>query len=104
MDCPEYFRSVEERISAEQERATSYLEPLSSLPKLLQLLIEVFVTNQVRCFAQRIAWPLFSVRFVCGHLAWVNHGPVPGTFWGTSLPFVGSHPQQTMSADQCLSQ
>jgi hypothetical protein len=47
MDCPQYFASVEERLAAEEERANSYLDATSSRPKLLDLLVDIFVTKQV---------------------------------------------------------
>ena len=48
MDCPAYFASVEARLEAEEERAASYLDATSSKPRLLDLLVDVFVTKQVR--------------------------------------------------------
>jgi hypothetical protein len=47
MNCPQYFASVEERLAAEVERANSYLDATSSRPKLLDLLVDIFVTKQV---------------------------------------------------------
>ena len=47
MNCPEYFAMVEHRLQQEEERACAVLDQATSKAKLLRLVDDVFVSQQV---------------------------------------------------------
>lgn len=47
MNCPEYFEMVEDRLQQEEERACAVLDQATSKAKLLRLVDDVFVSQQV---------------------------------------------------------
>lgn len=47
MNCPEYFEMVEHRLQQEEERACAVLDQATSKGKLLRLVDDVFVAQQV---------------------------------------------------------
>lgn len=47
MDCPEYFEMVENRLQQEEERSCAVLDQATSKAKLLRLVDDVFVSQQV---------------------------------------------------------
>lgn len=74
MDCPAYFESVDERLQAEEERAVSYLDATSSKPRVLDLLVDVFVTKQARPLPLP---PLTSLSAACLSLPPSRHTLAP---------------------------